>query len=220
MAGERQLPGLGLHGFWTLGSNGYKTQMDENMRKLSALVQPTVKSILAAEPSSPANGDIHVASSAWSGVAAAQSLVLRDNGAWVAVTPQVGWTVYDKATGKEFRYSGVAWLDQTVNVPNPNMVQSEITGDTTLTNTHLSGNRVVRVSSATDIVVTINSGLTGTEPVTFIRKGVGKVTFASGSGVTLWAAGDLRTLRAQYSSAVIVPDASAANGFYILGDLG
>jgi hypothetical protein len=33
-----------------------------------------------------------------------------ENGAWVLYTPAAGWTVYDKALGADYRYSGTAWV--------------------------------------------------------------------------------------------------------------
>lgn len=107
MAGERTLPGIGLTGFWDLGS-AYKDAMDVNLRLLSALVQPRVLSILAAAPGTPTNGDIHIASAAWGG-GAANDIMIRDNGAWVAVTPMAGWTVWNVGTSERLEFDGSAW---------------------------------------------------------------------------------------------------------------
>ena len=54
MAGERNLPGsIGMQAFWTLGSSGYKSDMDTNFLNLSVLVQPYVLSSVATLPVSP-----------------------------------------------------------------------------------------------------------------------------------------------------------------------
>ena len=113
MAGERTLPGVGLTAFWTSGSNGYKAQMDENMRKLSVLTQGHFKSSLALEPASPVNGDVYRATADWSGVAVAGQIVVRDNGAWVAYTPSSGWMFYDRFEGVLLQYAGGAWAEFT-----------------------------------------------------------------------------------------------------------
>lgn len=108
MAGERTLPGLGLTGFWDLGS-AYKTQMDENLRRLSLHTQPFLTASLASPPGSPTDGAIYRATSAWSGVASAGQIVVRDNGAWVAYTPQEGWEFWDRAADAKIRFDGTSW---------------------------------------------------------------------------------------------------------------
>lgn len=107
MAGERTLPGIGLSAFWTLGSNGYKDQMDSNLRKLSALVQPFVLSSVATEPVSPAVGAIH----RMTGGPNAAALALWDDGAWVYIGPTEGFVVYDRTAGKFLMFDGAAWVD-------------------------------------------------------------------------------------------------------------
>lgn len=108
MAGERILPGIGLSGFWDIGS-AYKAGMDANLRVLSALVQPRILSVLAAAPSTPADGDMHIASAAWGG-GAVNDVMIRDSGAWVALTPGEGWLVYDRAADGFKVFDGAAWV--------------------------------------------------------------------------------------------------------------
>lgn len=107
MAGERTLPGLGLTGFWDLGS-AYKTGMDTNLLRLSALVQPYVLDAVAAAPGTPADGDIYLATAAWGG-GAANDLMVRDNAAWVALTPAEGWMVYDRTANAFKVFDGTTW---------------------------------------------------------------------------------------------------------------
>lgn len=107
MAGERILPGLGLTGFWDLGS-AYKTGMDTNLLTLSALVQPYVLDAVAAAPGTPADGDIYLATAAWGG-GAANDVMVRDNAAWVALTPGEGWMVYDRTANAFKVFDGAAW---------------------------------------------------------------------------------------------------------------
>lgn len=107
MAGERTLPGIGLTGFWDVGS-AYKTGMDTNLLRLSALVQPYVLDAVAVVPGAPVNGDIYLATAAWGG-GAENDLMVYDNGAWAALTPAEGWKVYDRTANAFKVFDGAAW---------------------------------------------------------------------------------------------------------------
>lgn len=106
MAGERSLPGLGLTGFWDLGSE-YKDQMDANLRLLSALVQASVISVVDPLPGAPTNGDIHLVAA--TNGSNPNQIAVRDNGAWVYLVPQEGWKVWNRATDEWLVYDGTAW---------------------------------------------------------------------------------------------------------------
>lgn len=106
MAGERTLPGLGLTGFWTYGSDNWKDQNDANLRMLSAVAQLAVISQVAAEPGSPADGDMHLLT----GTANINKIAVRDNGAWVYLTPIEGWLCWDKATDVFLFWTSSAWV--------------------------------------------------------------------------------------------------------------
>lgn len=109
MAGERTLPGIGLTGFWDLGS-AYKDDMDANLRLLSALTQGAVIDAAASAPGSPSNGDIYLASAEWTGIALENDIVIRDNGEWVTVTPLEGWLLYDRTANTLKLFDGSAWV--------------------------------------------------------------------------------------------------------------
>lgn len=219
MAGERTLPGLGLYGYWTLGSNGYKDQLDGNLRLLSALVQPNAIDRSATLPGSPTDGDIHVATGAWGG-GAANDIMIYDNAAWVAVTPVEGWTIYDKDTNERLEFDGSAWAAIATGGGSSAMVQGEVTTSRALAPADKAGNIVRRVNSSSAVTITVPSGVSGTEPCTWIGVGTGTVTFAAGSGVTIHSADSNLSLRGQYSSAALIPDSSAPDTYYLLGDLG
>jgi len=105
---ERALPGLGLIGFWDLGADGWKDQNDQNLLNLSALTNLKVLNSVTTEPGSPVNGDIYLLTSG----ANANKIAVRDNGAWVYLTPRTGWRLYD-ATALKFKYfNGSAWVDE------------------------------------------------------------------------------------------------------------
>lgn len=246
MAGERALPGLGLFGFWTLGSNGWGTQHSEGIRTLSVLTQARCKSFLAAVPGSPVDGDIHVLTAAPN----ENAIAVRDNGAWVYLTPAEGFLIYDDATNCYYRFNGTSWYPL---LPMPSTgdngkiwaVKSDdlgfelispptggggggggggaatsikaVTGDYTLINTDLAGGVILRVDSATAVVITVPTGLSNTEPVTIVGVGLGGVTVTPDVGVTMVSADGNTTLRARYSGATLVRDAS--NSFILIGDL-
>lgn len=107
MAGERQLPGLGLYAFWTLGSSGWKDQNDGNLRVLSALVQASVLSFVASVPGSPTNGDRHVITSG----AEENNIAVRDNGAWAYIVPGPGFLVYNIADATFWTFDGATWAE-------------------------------------------------------------------------------------------------------------
>jgi hypothetical protein len=105
MAGERTLPGLGLTGFWNLGS-GYKTQMDANLLALSALSQLRVISRVTALPGSPTDGDIYIVPSGGD----ANKVAVRDNGAWSYYVPDEGYFAYVEDEDVFVFWTGTAWI--------------------------------------------------------------------------------------------------------------
>ncbi|ARB05722.1 hypothetical protein [Synechococcus virus S-ESS1] len=177
MAGERTLPGLGLTGFWDLGDDGWKPGMDENLSQLSALVQPFIASVEAAEPGAPADGDIHIASVAWGGIALANDIVIRDNGEWVALTPTEGWRVYNRALNKEMRFTGTEWIFSS----DPRfIVDANNTYD--LTDDILDGRTILELSNAGAVPLNIPTGLIGMGPLTVINIGGGDIAVNPGWG--------------------------------------
>lgn len=219
MAGERTLPGLGLTGFWDLGS-GYKGQMDTNLRLLSALVQLSVKDRDAALPGSPSTGDIYIVESTdsthpneiaiWDGEPGSE--------AWVYVSPGEGWIAYVEDEALHYLYDGSAWV--TLNSGGSgSMDQTEETGAFSVTNAMLAGDVVKRANFSAAADVTVPSGLTNSEPLTVIATGSGQVSFVADSGVTIHSADGNLKLRAQYSSGTLVPDSDAADTYYLIGDL-
>lgn len=218
MAGERTLPGLGLVGGWDLGDNTFKTGMDTNLRTLSALVQPFVLSVVASAPGAPTAGDIHIASSAWGG-GSANDIMLYDevinetnDGAagWIALTPEEGWKVWDRATDRELIFTGSAW----VPAHEPTYV---VESGTTfaLADSHLDGRTIIELSNAGSITFTVTASLTRRGPVTVINTGGGDIAFVNDTGVTTNKANT--NLKAQWTSVTIFPKGSDV--FHIIGNL-
>ena len=124
MAGERTLPGISLTGFWNAGDNTWKAGMDENLRKLSVLVQLRVISRTTWPPdtnssNSPgvANGDIYIVPAGDSNSAQTSNsdddfgdIAVHDNGSWVYYTPLNGFLAYVIDEGAYYRYNGSAWV--------------------------------------------------------------------------------------------------------------
>lgn len=103
MAGKQQ-PGNGLWADWILGESGYKTQMDSNLRFLSAAVQLVLDQSTGALPASPTNGMLV----ATTGSADIQA---RIDGAWVVVaTAKKGWLGFDKARDSKVEFDGTEWV--------------------------------------------------------------------------------------------------------------
>jgi len=107
MAGERELPGIGLTGFWAEGSNGWKAQMDANLRKLSAFVQTAVESTNVPIPASSPNGTLMVVPA--TATENANAIAARDNGAWVYFAPVDGMLIYAKDTTKHMAFVSGKW---------------------------------------------------------------------------------------------------------------
>lgn len=105
MAGERQLPGIGLHAYWTPGSNGWNTQHDPDTRKASVLIQLAVEDIVSSLPGSPAQGDIYITT----GAGHVNEVAAYDNAAWVYYTPGEGWIAFEKSSGLHYKFDGSNW---------------------------------------------------------------------------------------------------------------
>ena len=101
---SRALPNLGLMGFWDIGTP-YKDENDANLRLISAVLQGRVLGRVAAVPGSPAQGDMYILTAAPN----AQTIAVRDNGAWVYITPRSGWQMYDAANTVMVEFDGSVW---------------------------------------------------------------------------------------------------------------
>jgi len=101
----------------------------------------------------------------------------------------------------------------------PGQSQSTTTTSRDLTDADLDGNNVVFLNSASAATIFVPSGLTGTEPVTFIQINNGKWTFDEQSGVSIIAkAGATRTTGVG-AAVTLLPDLGTADTYYLFGDL-
>lgn len=95
-------PNLALTYNWALGEF-YKTEMDENLVRLGAMVQLSVISrVLTSAPASPAEGDRYIIGAAPTGVWAskADQIALWINAAWVYFIPKKGTLAFIEAEDK------------------------------------------------------------------------------------------------------------------------
>ena len=108
---RRTLPGMGLTGGYESGDDGWHDEMNVNLLKTSVVAQLVVESMTSALPGSPADGLIHIVPTAgpnqW-------KIAARENGAWVYLTPGIGWEAWVKDPGKKVRWNGTAWADAVV----------------------------------------------------------------------------------------------------------
>ena len=106
---SRQLPGLGLNGFWAVGEDGWAAGMDTNLQKLSALCQLSVlDQDLTAPPGSPANGDTYIVGQSATGGWATQDgkVAIYDDGAWAFLDALTGLVAYVEDEALFYKYDG------------------------------------------------------------------------------------------------------------------
>lgn len=103
MAGESLAPGVGLTRGWTPGTGGWAAGMDLNLLTASVVMQLSVESRTSPLPGSPSEGVMFLvpASDPTNG----KKLAVRDQGAWVYITPKVGWLAWVKDTQSFYHYA-------------------------------------------------------------------------------------------------------------------
>jgi len=171
---SRTLPGIGLNGFWALGESGWKPGVDTNWLTLSALTQLSVVSRTTVLPVSPTDGDIYIVRS--DAAAEPNKVAVRDNGAWVYLTPQEGWRAWVRDTDELVVFDGTSWV-----VSGGGLV------DGSVTNSKLADMATARIKGRTAAGTGSPEDLTGTQVTemldTFTSGAKGLVP-ASGGGTT------------------------------------
>lgn len=107
-------PNLGMVSGWTVGEGGWGPSMNDNLRKLDAVIHLSVVSATAVTPSVTTDGSrFIVPASGATGDFASQGnkLAVRVAGAWVFYTPVLGWTANVLSDGSELRWDGTAWVN-------------------------------------------------------------------------------------------------------------
>jgi len=106
---SRALPNLALQAFFSLGEDGWNDEMDLNLLTLSAMCQAVVLDKVSAEPGVPADGEIYLLDE--TEPTNPNKIAIRDNGAWVYVTPDEGWMVYNQFAGYIEQFDGLVWAE-------------------------------------------------------------------------------------------------------------
>lgn len=94
--------------------------MNENLKKLDAVVQLSVLSATSATPAVTTDGARYIVpATGATGAFAGQSnkLAVRVDAAWVFYSPGTGWTARVQSDGSELRWSGSAWVDALATQP-------------------------------------------------------------------------------------------------------
>lgn len=115
---SRTLPGLALKGFWLLGEDNYKDEMDLNLLKLSVLVDGGVIDKVDTLPGAPSNGNVYVLDET-AGGGNANKIAVRDNGAWVYFAPNEGWMTYNRTADEFLVFNGTEWEVMEAGLPDP-----------------------------------------------------------------------------------------------------
>lgn len=108
---SRTLPNLGLTGFFDPRENGWDDEMSLNLLLLSVLVQGGVKETVSATPGAPTDGEVYLFAA--DHPTDANKIAIRDDGAWILVTPLEGWRVYDRLANKLMLYAATGWEEFT-----------------------------------------------------------------------------------------------------------
>ena len=218
MSGERTLPGLGLKAFWTPGSNGYNTELDAGILKLSVVVQALALSRVTAI-AAQANGTVLIVPSG--ATSNANEIAAKDNGAWVYYTPLKGMIVFVEDEGVHVKWSGTAWVDLNPSA-SADTTKIDIITFTGSNRDTVAGDagKMIRYNSSSDGTYTVVTDATVNHPVGTIihvrRVGVGKLTLVAASGVTMTSSETL-VLRKTGSGATL--HKVAANTWEVVGDL-
>lgn len=106
-------PKLNMKYRWSLGENGWNTDMDNNIKKLDCTVQLAVESmVLTVPPSSPSVGQTYIIPTGATGVWSSNigKVAQYIDGNWVYYTPQEGWQTWVKDVDKRYDYDGTVWI--------------------------------------------------------------------------------------------------------------
>ena len=105
---SRTLPGgLGLKAFWPLGENGWKDDNDDDLLWLSVLGGGAALDLVAAEPGTPAEGDVYILDETHATYP--NQLAVYDDGGWKYKAVPTGRIMYlaDEAAHRWF--NGTVW---------------------------------------------------------------------------------------------------------------
>lgn len=223
MASRTFAGSLALTGDWALHESGWKTGMDANLAKMSAIAQLSVISrTTGTPPGSPANGEMYIVPSSgtsgvWSGNE--NKVAVRDNGTWVYYTAATGWLAYVQSDGVFYRFASGQWvtLAQPVDVDNffsgapgssAKVVRYVFTRAGSFPD-DFSGSRASADTAATaSTVFSIKKNGSTIGSITFGAGGSTGTFATTGSSAETFAAGDVLTVTAPASADATLADIS------------
>lgn len=205
---ERIMPGLGLRAFYDPGQRNWGTSLSEDLRRLSALVQPRATSRTAALPGIGTAGQIAIVPAAAG--ANANALALWDQSpagaaAWVYLPPQEGWQVWIADEARHVRFTAGSWVE----VPRPGIVRIRTLTATSHTLEAVDLGSIIETTGSSAVTVTIPPEATvpfefgALINVTQVGAGVATVTAAAGVSLNGVVGGSV-ALDGQWSGAALV----------------
>jgi hypothetical protein len=203
---ERIMPGLGLRAFYDPGQRNWGESLSQDLRRLSALVQPRATSRTTPLPTTGSPGQIAIVPAAASTNANAVALWDGEPGAeaWVFLTPQDGWQFWIADEARHVRFTAGAWVE----VPRPGVVRIRTLTATSHTLDASDLGSIVETTGSSAVAVTIPAEATGPfETGTLInitQIGAGVATIAAAPGVSLnGITGGSVSLGGQWSGAAL-----------------
>jgi len=244
---SRTLPGLELEGFAPYQENNWNDWMDQNLLKLSVLVQLSVQSRTTPLPGAPSEGDKYIVPTADTN---GDSIAVFDDGEWVYFPPKAGTLAWIEDVEAWRYWDGTAWLllssgggggieeapndggyyarrDEAWEAFTPgggsgllNVVVKSGTSFTVSQSTD-GDDQFVQTTNGSAVTITLPSNTTEAIPVgwsaSIKQEGAGLFTFVADTGVTLHARDDALTSAGQYAVATIIKDAT--DTWVVTGDL-
>jgi hypothetical protein len=200
----RTLPGIGLTGGRSAGENGWATEMNANLLKLTTLIQASVKSRVTALPGSPANGDIYIVPSPDNRIA------VRDDGAWTYYTATEGWRAWVQDEDAQVVWTGTAWKQIAPSIvavgtfseaaPTSSQILLDwvFVEDVTFADDFAGSRATVGTTPTSTFIATIQKNGSNVGTVSISTGGM--ATFATTAGALSCVAGDLLTVVAPASA--------------------
>jgi hypothetical protein len=105
---SRTLPGIGLKADWNLGEDGWKDEMDANLRVLSVVAGQQVDQIVAVEPGAPAEGDIVILDETHA--TRPNEIAVYDEAAWRYIIPLEGMEMFNIDDDERYRLVAGVWV--------------------------------------------------------------------------------------------------------------
>ena len=108
--------------------------------------------------------------------------------------------------GTMYQYRDLEVFTANLSPASPIAFDNETTTSYTLTENDLAGGVYKEMDNASNITVTVNSGMSNAQPVTFEQAGAGAVIFSAGAGVTINSFDGTHDRTAgQYATVTLIP---------------